>query len=319
MTHPLTDRRVVAAQGAGPTTARPSTTAGRPSWLPYDEYPFEDRYLELPDARLHYIDEGIGPVLLFVHAGPAWSFIFRGLIVRLREDFRCVALDFPGSGLSPAPVGYRPQLAGSAEILDRFIRALDLREVGLVVHDLGGPVAIGAVARHPERIRAMAVTESFAWPLARENPRIARMLRIVGSRPFRLLNQLTNLLAWVGSTSYGAGRHLSRAGRRAFLGPYRDRSARRHAVAMLHDVAHADGYLRDVDRIVRSHFTTRPMLLIYGAESPGVKESFPERWRARVPDAQLLLVPGAHHFPMADDPDAVAGAIRRWWEATATV
>ncbi len=80
-----------------------NTVPERPSWLPQEEFPFESRFLELGGRRIHYVDEGTGPTLLFVHAGPAWSFIFRDVIVRLRDQHRCIALDFPDLDSHPLP------------------------------------------------------------------------------------------------------------------------------------------------------------------------------------------------------------------------
>jgi len=40
--------------------------AGRPDWLPYEEYPFQDRFIDLDGHTIHYIDEGSGPLLLLV-------------------------------------------------------------------------------------------------------------------------------------------------------------------------------------------------------------------------------------------------------------
>ena len=72
----------------------------RPHWLPWSAFPFQSRYADIAGKRIHYIDEGSGPALLLVSAGQ-WSFMFRDLIMRLRGQFRCLTLDFPGCGLSP--------------------------------------------------------------------------------------------------------------------------------------------------------------------------------------------------------------------------
>jgi haloalkane dehalogenase len=308
------ERQAPGLQGAGSRPALADAT--RPEWLQVDAWPFQSRSVVIAGHRVRYVDEGSGPVLVFVHAGPAWSFIYRDVIIRLRNQFRCIALDFPGSGLSEAPSGYRAGLAPASRVFEAFLEALDLRKVTLVVHDLGGPVALGAAAGMPDRVIALAVTDSFGWPLSEENPGITRMLRIVGSRPVRLLNDATNIVARFTATSYGVGKGFTATDRRAFLGPYRDRSVRRNALAMLGDAAGAVGYLRGVDRSLRTTFADRPVLLVFGEESPTVKERFPQRWQERFPRARLQVIEGGHHFPMADDPDAVARAIRSWWEAS---
>jgi hypothetical protein len=71
----------------------------RPDWLDYEEFPFNNNAIEIDGNLIHYVDEGTGPTLLFIHAGPVWSFISRDVIEELRHNYRCIALDFPGSGL----------------------------------------------------------------------------------------------------------------------------------------------------------------------------------------------------------------------------
>ena len=67
------------------------------------DYPFPGRYHSLPAGRMHYVDEGEGPVLLFVHGTPTWSFEWRHLIRAFSADHRCVAPDHLGFGLSDRP------------------------------------------------------------------------------------------------------------------------------------------------------------------------------------------------------------------------
>src|SRR5437879_3084576 len=59
----------------------------RPAWLPPELFPFESRFVDVDGARVHYVDEGRGPVLLFVHGAPNWSFFYRQFISALRDDF----------------------------------------------------------------------------------------------------------------------------------------------------------------------------------------------------------------------------------------
>ena len=133
-----------------------------------------------------------------------------------------------------------------------------------------------------------------------------------------VLNDAFNLLARITASRAGAGRHLSAAGRRALLGPYRERTVRRNATAMLRDAADAAAYLRWLDAQLPAALGHRPLLLVFGSASPTVREHFPRRWRTSLPGAQLLLVEGGHHFPMNDAPDLVADAISGWWTAAVT-
>ncbi len=66
-------------------------TAQRPQWLDDQLYPFQSRFVEIDGNHIHYIDEGTGPILFFLHPGIGWSFIYRDIIKELRSRFRCDA------------------------------------------------------------------------------------------------------------------------------------------------------------------------------------------------------------------------------------
>jgi haloalkane dehalogenase len=67
--------------------------------------------------------------MLFVPPGAGWSFTYRYHIQHLRDDFRCIALDLPGYGLSEAAEGYGFTLLEQSHVLERFVEALDLRNI----------------------------------------------------------------------------------------------------------------------------------------------------------------------------------------------
>ena len=110
-----------------PQSLRPAS--GRPDWLTWSAFPLQSRFGDIDGKRIHYIDEGSGPALLFVSAGQ-WSFMFRDVIVRLRGRFRCLTLDFPGSGLSPDAPGHDQSVAANARILEAFIGIVQFRGPG---------------------------------------------------------------------------------------------------------------------------------------------------------------------------------------------
>src|SRR5437016_6362322 len=159
----------------------------RPRWLDEQLYPFQSRFVEVEGNRIHYIDEGSGPNLFFVHPGVGWSFMYSDIIQELRGRFRCVALDLPGFGLSPAAPGYQHTLTGDSRLLERFILTLGLTDVTLFSHDVTGSIALGVVARRPEWFRTVIVLPSFAWPLERYH-KVYPMIQLIGSPLFRFLS-----------------------------------------------------------------------------------------------------------------------------------
>ena len=93
----------------------------KPDWIDPTEYPFKSNYFSVNGHKLHYIDEGSGPVLLFVHGTPSWSFEYRNCIKELRSSYRCIAVDHIGFGLSDKPETYDYSTINHSRTLERFI------------------------------------------------------------------------------------------------------------------------------------------------------------------------------------------------------
>lgn len=290
----------------------PTERLERPPWLEYEEFPFESRVVAVDGNRVHYVDEGAGPVLLFVHAGPAWSFVFRDVVDRLRHGYRCIALDLPGTGLSEASTDYEPDIEHASAVLATFVDTLAIESVTAVVHDVGGPVALGVAANQPTRFDGFVVVGSFGWPLNEHFPAIARFIRLVDSSVFRFLDAYLNVLVRLTATRFGVGRRLSKSGRRAFRAPYASRRRRRNGIAMLASALRHDDYLAAVERTLQSDLAAHPMLLIFGEHDEGREAGFQARWEELFTHARSLVVEGGNHFPMADAPHFVADAIDAW-------
>jgi pimeloyl-ACP methyl ester carboxylesterase len=287
---------------------------GRPPWLPRSVFPFQLRLASIDGQRIHYVDEGSGPALLLVSAGQ-WSFMFRDTIVGLRGQFRCLTLDFPGCGLSPDASGHDHSVPANARILEGFIDALDLQDVTMAVHDVGGPVGFLTAARQPQRFRALVISNTFGWPLA-GYPAVRRTLKAVGSRPFGALNTLTNVMALVTASRYGVGRHMSRADRRAFRGPWRSRSNRRATQDILAEVLNIDPVMAEVERSLQTTLAGLPVLTLFGRKND--RYGWQNRFQQVFPHATAAGISNGHHFPFNDDPDAYSAAISAWWAQKVT-
>lgn len=280
----------------------------RPEWLPESEYPFTPRSVDLEGGKVTYVDEGQGPTLLFVHSG-LWSFIFRDVITRLRGQFRTITLDFPGSGLSLDVEGVGPLIEESSLLLERFIEALDLSDITLVVHDLGGPVGLGVAARRPELFKALVLSQSFAWDP--QGLALRGMLRLMSSAPVRGLSKATNVFARATTTRLGIGRHLSEGGKRAFLGPYRDRERRRRVHELFGNALEIEPYLARVEHGLEARLSDRPVLTIFGERNDPF--GFQKRIQEIFGNVQSVVIPKGYHFPMMDDPDLFAESLTNWW------
>jgi haloalkane dehalogenase len=282
--------------------------AALPDWLDRTAYPFQSRYLSLDGHRIHYIDEGRGPLLLFLHGIPLWSFQYRRIIVPLRERFRCIALDYPGFGLSEARPGFTNTLAGNSDLVERFIQALGLAGITLVTFDTSVSIGLGVAARRPDWFHALILSNGFAWPLS-EDPGIHRFVRLVASPVFRFMIVNFNLLA----RYTVANLHLSKAEQRAYLAPFADRRRRRHQHDLFHSIIKSGDYLLDLkNRLVE--LQDFPTLLVFADNDPTYRAGWLQRYEAIFPDHESVRIEGSHHFPQEYNPGAMVGAIRKWWD-----
>src|SRR5262245_91802 len=137
--------------------------ATRPSWLPGLAWPWPVYSVATPAGRVAVTDAGpvSGPTLLLVHTG-TWSFVCRDLMRELVQQFRCVTVDAPGCGISERSDG-PVTLSAAAVAVGAVIDELDLRDVTLVAHDLGGPAGVGAAAGRTDRIAGLVGVNCFAW------------------------------------------------------------------------------------------------------------------------------------------------------------
>ncbi len=122
----------------------------RPDFTPSPElYPFESRWLTTSVGDVHYVDEGQGSPIVFLHGNPTWSFLYRRIIVALRHRFRCIAVDYPGFGLSDRPTGYGYTPMEHAAVVGEVVDRLELDGVIVMGHDWGGPIGLSVPPTGP--------------------------------------------------------------------------------------------------------------------------------------------------------------------------
>jgi pimeloyl-ACP methyl ester carboxylesterase len=294
--------RTASATSVWPT---PLVPLSRPVWLPESVWPFETSALYIDGTRIAVTDVGHGPVLLFVHTG-FWSFIWRDVMLRLASDFRCICFDAPGTGQSDRLLPAHVSLAKASRTLTGIIESLDLNEITLVFHDLGGISGIAGAGQTPERFRALCAVNTFGWKPT--GAAFRGMLRLMGNAAVAEMNARFQLIPRITSASFGVGRHLDGPSREAFLSGIGVQGVRTFHRYM-RDAAQSDAIYEDVDRALTGPFRKLPLATVFGERNDPLK--FQPRWKKLFPQARQFVVPKGNHFPMCDDPNLVASVIRR--------
>jgi pimeloyl-ACP methyl ester carboxylesterase len=132
-----------------------------------DRWPYRPRYANVNGWRMHYVDEGEGDPVVLLHGNPTWGFLYREMIAPLVSAGRRVIVpDMIGFGLSEKPTREQAHtLDGHTANLTALMRRLDLTRIALVCHDWGGPTGLSFAMSNPERIRALTVMSTWAWPM----------------------------------------------------------------------------------------------------------------------------------------------------------
>lgn len=131
------------------------------------QWPYRPRFAGVNGWRMHYIDEGSGDPVLLLHGNPTWGYLWRKTIPPLlAAGHRVIVPDQIGFGLSEKPTSeHAHTLDGHAANLVALVRQLDLKRLTVVCHDWGGPTGLAMALSNQERIRALVIMSTWAWPM----------------------------------------------------------------------------------------------------------------------------------------------------------
>jgi pimeloyl-ACP methyl ester carboxylesterase len=116
------------------------------------------QFVSTASGRIAFVEQGAGPVALFIHGLPLNGFQWRGALERLSDARRCVAPDLMGLGYSEVAPEQDLSPEAQAEMLLRFMDVLGSADADLVASDSGAAIAQILVARAPQRFRTLLLT-----------------------------------------------------------------------------------------------------------------------------------------------------------------
>jgi haloalkane dehalogenase len=126
------------------------------------DFAFAPRAHALGDLRMAYLDEGDGSPVVFVHGEPTWSFLWRHVLVGVRDaGHRAIVPDLPGFGRSDKPLDQDWYTYDRhTDALASLLATLDVRDATLVVHDWGGPIGLRVAVQEPARVARLVILDT---------------------------------------------------------------------------------------------------------------------------------------------------------------
>jgi haloalkane dehalogenase len=274
------------------------------------------RDLDLKGVRYRYRDHGAGEPVVMLHGNPTWSFFYRDLIRGLRDDYRTIAPDHVGCGLSDKPGDdrYDYTLSRRVDDLEALLEHLGLGEgLTLVLHDWGGMIGMAYAHRHPERIKRLVLlnTAAFRPPPGKRLPWSLRLCRapLLGPLLVRGLNLFCR-----GAQRVCVRRRLPPDVRAAYLAPYDSWANRIAVLRFVQDIPLRPGD-RAYDLLVQveqglERFRGLPILICWGERDFVFDGLIREEWQRRFPEAEVHRFPEAGHYVLEDAGDQIVPLVR---------
>jgi pimeloyl-ACP methyl ester carboxylesterase len=280
------------------------------TWLDKTVFPFKEHYLQVEGGVIHYLDEGYGPTLFFVHGTPAWSFLWRNQIKELSKQYRCIAIDHLGFGLSDKPPHFPYSLEAHSQNLGKLVEYLGLKDLTLLVHDFGGPIGLDWATKAPEKVARLIVFNSWMWPLTDVKP-MMQASKIVSSWLGRLLYIKFNLSPrFLLPEAFYRKEKLSKQIHAHYLGPFQKEEQRWGLWYFAKALAGETAFFQEL-YIRRKTLEGKPALLIWGTKDKLIPVSFLDKWQAIWPHAKVVKLETGH-FMQEEEPLVVISALEEF-------
>jgi haloalkane dehalogenase len=282
------------------------------------EFPFESNYVEVDGSRIHYIEEGAGDPVLFLHGNPTSSYLWRNVIPHVSGRGRCIALDLIGMGKSDKPdIEYR--FVDHVGYVEGAIAALGLENIVFVAHDWGSALAFHYARRNEDNVRAMAMMEAILMSVPSWDafPESAREIFKAFRTPDVGWDLIATKNAFVERVLPGSVvRDLTEDEMNAYRAPYPDEQSRKPLWRWPNEIP-IEGEPADVEEAVLAYNawlqeTDLPMLLFHGEPGALVPPPVVGWVQDNVKNVETVDLKTCIHFVQEDHPHEIGRGIAEW-------
>jgi len=282
------------------------------TWVDTTLYPFNNNYVQLDAGKMHYVDEGQGDVILFVHGTPTWSFLYRDFIKSLSKNHRCIAIDHIGFGLSDKPKDFDGTPESHSKNLSAFIKKLNLKNITLVVHDFGGPIGLSSAIEQSDRIKQLVVFNTWLWE-TKSNPGAQKVDKILNGAlgKFMYLNLNFSPKVLVKKAFYNK-KQLTKSIHKHYIRPFPNKTSRWSLLNIGKAlVGSSDWYETQWQNL--NKIDQKRWLILWGTEDQFITTDYLDKWKKRLPQAKVQTFKSGH-FVQEEKTTQAIKAIKQFME-----
>ena len=280
-------------------------------------FPYESRFVEVHGSRLHYVEEGAGDPVLFLHGNPTSSYLWRNVIPHVSPLARCIAPDLIGMGKSDKPdIDYG--FFDHSKYVEGFIEALGLRNITFVIHDWGSALAFHYARRHEANVKGLAFMEAIVRPVTWDEwPEQARQMFQAFRTPGVGEKMILEQNMFVEGVLPGAIlRKLSDEEMARYREPYPDPASRKPTWRWPNEIP-IDGEPANVVAAAQAYSewlgkSDVPKLLLYAQPGAIMRQPLLDWCRNNVRNLKTVDIGPGVHFVQEDRPHEIGEAIAAW-------
>ncbi|MCO4745396.1 MAG: alpha/beta fold hydrolase [Proteobacteria bacterium] len=265
----------------------------------------QSKCVQVGDLELHYLEAGEGPAVLFLHGWPTHSQLYRHVLPVVGESRRAIALDLPGFGRSSKPLDASYSFRFYDRLISEFLEALGIEKIGLVVHDLGGPIGLHWAVGNKERLTDLTLLNTLVFPEMSWAVKLfvgASMMPVVRG----LLSSPRGLAA---AMRFGVVNksQISPEVAAMYQEPFVSQASRKALLKTAHAL-HMKGFATIANGLADIEV---PVRMIYGSSDrilPHVGKTM-QRVGERIPHAEITAIADCGHFLQEDRPEEVTALL----------
>jgi haloalkane dehalogenase len=280
-----------------------------------ESYPFVSHYVEILNSKMHYIEQGSGDPILFLHGVPTSSYVWRNVVPHLSTMGRCIAVDLIGFGKSEKPeIDY--SIADHIRYIEGFIKALNLNHVTLVMHGWGSIIGFHYAMHHQNNCKSLVFYESYIRSVTQEDFALPmhEQLSLFEDDTFDIIMNASNFVDKVMPQSMT--RPLSEGEIEHYRNPFLSTGSGKPLQKYIEELPLSNN---ETNKLIDAYSTllqksTIPKLMIYSI--PGFITTIATViWaKEHLPNLEIIEIGEAMHFAQENDPVMMGETISVWMQ-----
>jgi haloalkane dehalogenase len=282
------------------------------------EYPFKSHYVEIHGSKIHYVDEGAGEPVLFLHGNPTSSYLWRNIIPYMTAHGRCIAPDLIGMGKSDKPKSdYR--FLDHFKYISGFIERLELKNITFVVHDWGSGLGFHYAMENEHNVKAIAFMEAMLKPMKwKDFPNDFKMGFKLMRAPFIGWLMISVMNVFVKQILPQATvRELTAQEKSAYLEPFQTVSSRKPIRQWPREIP-IDENPSDMYSLISKYSqklknSTLPKLLFYASPGGIINTDVVEWCKTNYQNFEAIDIGPGIHYIQEDNPHKIGKELSQWY------